>query len=217
MENKKNRVFIIEDHPIFRSGLVQLLNQQDNLEVAGEAESKAEALNLFNQEIPDLALIDISLKDSNGLELIKMLRSLYPETILLVLSMHDEVLIAERAIKAGVKGYIIKEEASTQVLSGIEEVLKGRIFISEKIKDKVLEKLDNISDLSIDKLSDREFEIFELIGKGFGTTEISKKIFLSIKTIETYKEHLKQKLAVNNASELRQLAIQWYQNKESLM
>ncbi len=127
-----NRIFIIEDHPIFRSGLIQLINQQEELEVTGEAESKADALELFNKEIPNLALIDISLKDSNGFELIKSLRRLYPETILLVLSMHDEILFAERAINAGVKGYIIKEEASTQVLKAIAEVLNGRLYISEK-------------------------------------------------------------------------------------
>jgi DNA-binding NarL/FixJ family response regulator len=221
MTKKNINVYVIEDHPIFRSGLVQLINQQENMAVTGEAESKAEALELFNKEIPDLALVDISLKNSNGLDLIKHLTKLYPDTILIVLTMHDEVLFAERAIKAGVKGYIIKEEASTQVLKAITEVLNNKIYISDKIKKNVLERLEgrenSITELSIDKLSNREFEIFELIGKGLGTTEISQKVFLSIKTIETYKEHLKQKLNVNSASELRKLAIQWYQNKESLL
>jgi DNA-binding NarL/FixJ family response regulator len=212
-------IILIEDHPIFRFGLAEFINQQSELKVTAEAESSFQAIECFNKEKFDIAIIDISLKDSDGIELIKTLKINYPDTIILVLSMHDETFYAERALKAGAKGYIMKQEASTKITEAIYKILKGEIYISDKMKNKVIQNIyginKNESTLIINKLSDRELQVFKLIGEGFGTNAISEKLNLSPKTIENYKDHIKQKLNINSAFELRKFAIQWSKRNDS--
>ncbi len=208
-------VIIIDDHPLFSRGLSQLIETQKDYKVIGMAKDRNEALTLLDTTTPDLAIVDLNLGQEDGLELIKDIIIIHPQTKILVLSMHDERFYAERALKAGAKGYIMKEEAETSVSTAIETVMKGQIYLSENEKN----RLDDISknqeqnksepfDL-ISSLSDRQLQIFTLIGKGLGTVEIAAKLNLSIKTIDTHKENIKLKLHCASSAELRQMAIEW--------
>jgi DNA-binding NarL/FixJ family response regulator len=218
MKKNEVRFIIIDDHPLFRAGLQQLINQEKEFEVIAEANDAQEALDRIAHDTPDFAIIDISLREMNGLELIKILSSKYPKLLILVVSMHDEGLYAERSLKAGARGYIMKQEASKKVLTAIHQILEGKIYVSEKLHDKMLmgmvkgkSELDNNP---IDKLSDREFEVFLLIGKGLGPIQIAAELNLSVKTVETYRAHIKTKLMLDNASELRKHAIKWIQSQK---
>jgi DNA-binding NarL/FixJ family response regulator len=218
MKKKDVSFIIIDDHPLFRAGLLQLINQEKDFSVTQEANDAQEALEKIEANATDFAIVDISLKEMNGLELIKVLNSKYPEMLILVVSMHDEGLYAERSLKAGARGYIMKQEASKKVLTAIRQILEGKIYVSEKLHDKMLmgmvkgkSELDNNP---IDKLSDREFEVFLLIGKGLGPIQIATELNLSVKTVETYRAHIKTKLMLDNASELRKHAIKWIQSQK---
>lgn len=215
---KETRFLIIDDHPLFRAGLKQLIDQEKGFTVIAEAGDAEEALNLINQQVPDFAIVDISLKGMNGLELIKVLNSKYPNLLILVVSMHDEALYAERALKAGARGYIMKQEASKKVLTAIHQLLDGKVYISEAMHDKMLMGMikgkSELENNPIDKLSDREFEVFLLIGKGFGPIQIAEELNLSVKTVETYRAHIKTKLMLENAAELRKHAIKWIQSQK---
>lgn len=207
------KVVIIDDHPIVRQGFVLLINQEEDLEVVGEAEDAPGAVSVVREKSPDLALVDLSLKNSNGLELIKDLKVILPELIVLVVSLHDEEVYAERALRAGAKGFIMKAEATDNVMTAIREVLQGGVYLSNAMRSKILHSLSgggggrekNITEL----LSDREFEVFQLIGNGLNTRNIAHKLNLSIKTIETYKSHLKTKLNLQDATEMIQYAVEW--------
>ena len=209
----KRRVLLVDDHPIVRQGLAELINRQKNLVVCGETGSGREAPELARRLNPDLAVIDVSLKDASGIQLLKTLKLQHPRLPLLVLSMHEEGLYAERALRAGAMGYIMKQEASEIILKAIQSALQGEIYLSDHIKEKLLHHLvegkGGKQGFSVDLLSDRELEIFQLIGNGFGTRQIAEKLHLSVKTIESYRESLKQKLQLKDRSELVQQAIHW--------
>jgi DNA-binding NarL/FixJ family response regulator len=215
----KTNILIVDDHPIVRAGLTELINQEKDLIVCGQAEDAQEAMKAIRKFRPEMAIIDISLKDTSGLELVKDIKIHYPDVLVLILSMHDESLYAERALRAGAKGYIMKHQATEKVITAIHHILNGDLYISDEMSAKMVSKLiggkskEGIS--PIDRLSDRELEVFLLIGQGFGTRHISKRLHLSIKTIETYRTHIKEKLNLSNAAELRQYAIQWRTSQTS--
>jgi len=207
-------VIIIDDHPLFSRGLAQLIETQKDYKVIGMAKDRNEALALLDKETPDLAIVDLNLGQEDGLELIKDILIIHPHTKILVLSMHDERFYAERALKAGAKGYIMKAEAETQVINAIKTVTSGEIYLSDEEKKRIKEMSRGSSETgnkfdTITTLSDRQLQIFTLIGKGLGTVEIASKLNLSIKTIDTHKENIKAKLHCASSAELRQMAIEW--------
>jgi len=204
----------VDDHPIMRQGLTSLLNQEDDLEVCGEAEDAGGALERIAETRPDLAVVDISLKDSNGIELIKDIKVRWPKLPVLVLSMHDETFYAERVLRAGAMGYITKAEVSNVIVKGIRKVLDGEVYVSEALASKMLSRVvggAQAASSPISKLSDREFEVFELIGQGLQTKEIAQRLHLSVKTIDSHRDHIKGKLEIDNATDLLKYAIQWTQ------
>jgi DNA-binding NarL/FixJ family response regulator len=206
------KVLVIDDHPIVRQGLVELINRENDMTVCGQAESGATALELTEKAQPDLALVDISLEDINGLVLVKGLKSRQRNLRVLILSMHDEALYAERALRAGAHGYIMKREAPTKVIAGIRRVLAGDVYLSDEISARIMRKFASGSDTDeshVARLSDRELEVYNHIGQGLKTSQIASKLNLSVKTIETYREHIKEKLGLNDATELVQSAIKW--------
>lgn len=211
-------VIIIDDHPLFSRGLSQLIETQNTYKVVGMAKNRMEAISMISDIKPNLAIVDLNLGQEDGLELIKDILAMEPSTRVLVLSMHDERFYAERALKAGARGYIMKAEAETQVINAIETVMNGEIYLSENEKNRIkqLSKNDKSKDSSSNEpfdilslLSDRQLQIFTLIGKGLGTVEIANKLNLSIKTIDTHKENIKYKLHCGSSAELRQMAIEW--------
>jgi len=213
----KRRIFLVDDHPITRQGVVVLINQEADLEVCGEADSAPKAFDLLQKSKADLAVVDISLKTTSGIELTKNLKVLLPDLPVLIMSMHDESLYAERALRAGAKGYVMKQEASDNILIAIRRILDGELYLSDKMKEKMLHRLvHNRKDevvFSIDTLSDREMEVFQLIGNGFSTRQIATKLNLSVKTIDSYREHLKLKLHIEKGADLVRHAIQWVKSE----
>lgn len=211
-------VLIIDDHPLFSRGLAQLIETQKEYKVVAMAQNRNEALDTIQKYTPNLAIVDLNLGQEDGLDLIKDILIYSPRTTVLVLSMHDERYYAERALKAGAKGYIMKAEAETSVINAIRTVVDGKIYLSEKEKARIedfnsgkeMEVEDTLS--SVSNLSDRQLQIFSLIGKGLGTVEIASKLNLSIKTIDTHKENIKVKLHCASSAELRQMAIEWTRN-----
>ena len=206
-------VIIIDDHPLFSRGLSQLIETQNSYKVIGMAKNRNEALKLLDDVVPDLAIVDLNLGQEDGLELIKDIMIIHPKTKILVISMHDERFYAERAIKAGAKGYIMKAEAENHVIDAIKTVTEGKIYLSAEERKRIqkITKENSSSDKfqTISSLSDRQLQIFTLIGKGLGTVEIASKLNLSIKTIDTHKENIKAKLHCGSSAELRQMAIEW--------
>lgn len=213
----KIRVLIVEDHPITRQGLKALINQQLNLLVCGETDSAAQAIDLVNTLEPDLAVIDVSLKTSSGIDLTKTLHTQRPALPILVISMHDEALFAERALRAGALGYVMKNEAGDRITTAIQHVLRGDLYLSPKMKERVLHRFVNKKNeglvFAMDTLSNREMEVFQLIGNGFSTRQIAEKLTLSSKTIDSYREHLKLKLGLETGAELMRHAIQWVRSE----
>lgn len=215
--SSKSRVFLVDDHPITRQGLVALVNREHNLTVCGEADSAPVAIEMIQKLAPDIALVDVTLKTTSGIELMKHLKALRPEMPVLMMSMHDESLFAERALRAGAKGYIMKLEPSATILAAIRRVLSGELYLSEKMKEKMLHRLVKTGGTevvyAIDTLSDREMEVFQLIGNGYGTRQIATRLNLSVKTIDSYREHLKLKLRLDGGTELVRHAIQWVKSE----
>jgi len=211
----KARVVVVDDHPIVRQGLVQMINHEGDLEVCGEAETIAEALKAIAASKPDVAIVDLYLKGASGLELLKDLKVRYPKMPVLVLSMYDESIYAERALRAGARGYMMKEEATERVLVAVRRILAGQLYLSETMAARLLHLfVDGRPDHGTsptDRLSDRELEVFQLIGNGLGNSEIAAKLHLSTKTIETYRAHIKEKLNLQDSTELLRAAIQWTQ------
>ena len=209
------RVFIVDDHPVVRQGVGMLVDQQNDMEVCGDAESGPEALKKIGELDPDLAVVDLSLKDSSGMELIKDLQVQHPEIRILVLSMHDETFFAERVLRAGARGYITKAESTLKVVDGIRAVMKGEVYLSDGMSSKMISKLvsgyGQPDKPSVDALTDRELEVFELLGNGYGTREIAEKLHRSVKTIETHRERIKEKLQIDSATDLIKHAVQWVQ------
>jgi DNA-binding NarL/FixJ family response regulator len=209
---KKKTVFVVDDHPLLRQGLALMINREPDLTVCGEAEEAQTALKAIAAKKPDILIADISLNGPDGLDLLKTVRSLYPSLPVLVLSMHDEAIYAERALRARANGYIMKQEATEKVLIAVRRILSGDIYLSDRMANKLLHQyitgcaVDLKSRLST--LSDRELEVFRLIGEARTTRQIAEKLHLSIKTIETYQAHIKDKLSLRSGRELVQHAIQ---------
>lgn len=207
----KRRVFLVDDHPIVRQGLAQLINHETDLAVVGEGEDAYGALRSIREARPDLVLVDVSLKDSDGIELVKELKSQFSDLPVLVLSMHDESLYTERALRAGASGYIMKQEAPEILLSAIRTVLSGNVYTSPKMGAALLQRMvggkKNRGDLPMDRLTDRELEVFRMIGGGKSVKEIAENLFLSVKTVEAHREHIKEKLNIKSSAELLRFAI----------
>jgi DNA-binding NarL/FixJ family response regulator len=217
-EEDKSKIFIVDDHPMIREGIVRLVDDEPNLAICGQADDAPEALKAISETKPDIVVIDISLKSSDGIDLTKSIKAQYPKLPVLILSMHNEALYAERALRAGAMGYIMKQEAAENLLTAICHVLDGQIYVSDKVSKRLIRKLasgkvDMVAS-PVDSLSDRELEVFRLIGQGYGTSEIAEKLYLSIKTIETYRTHIKEKLNLANSRELLQYAIQWVSSQK---
>ena len=210
----KARVLVVDDHPVVRQGMAQLIGHEPDLEVCGEAASAPDALKAISACRPDVAVVDLSLKGVSGLELLKDIKVRHPRLPVLVLSMADENIFAERALRAGARGYMMKEEAAEKVPDAIRCVMSGRIYLSDAMSSRLLHQfVDGRTEAgsAVDSLSDRELEVFQLIGQGLGTGEIARRLHLSPKTIETYRAHIKEKMNLESATELLQHAIQYVQ------
>jgi DNA-binding NarL/FixJ family response regulator len=210
------RILLVDDHPMVRERLTEIINHEKDLMVCAEAEDRAGALDTIANAKPDLAIIDLALKNSNGLELIKDIHARWPRLLMLVLSMHDESLYAERVMRAGARGYITKQEATRNILLAIRRVLSGEVYLSGKTASAVITHLTakpqsggSIGEL----LTDRELQVFELTGNGLSTREISERLHIDVKTVETYRIRIKEKLGIRASSELLQLAIRWNQDR----
>jgi DNA-binding NarL/FixJ family response regulator len=218
MSNPKARVIVVDDHPLFRERLCQLINDEQDMEICGEAENAQPALRIIRDSPPDLAIVDISLKTSSGLELVKNIRALSIGVPVLVLSMHDESLYAERALRAGAAGYITKSEEAAQVLLAVRAVLAGKIYLSQEMTSTFLKGLATsgvrVSPHSVDRLTDRELQVLDLIGRGRTSKEIAEVLKLGLTTVDTYRARIKQKMNFRNAMELQFFAIRWLSESE---
>jgi DNA-binding NarL/FixJ family response regulator len=214
--NVKKNILIVDDHPMMRDGLAQLIDHEPDLAAASQADSAAQALQSIAASRPDLLLLDISLPDKNGLELIKDVQTLDPALPILVVSMHDEALYAERVLRAGGRGYIMKQEGGKKLMLAIRQVLSGRIYVSEKISAKIIETFSGHradSRSPVEALSDREFEVFQLLGQGQGTRQIANHLHLSTKTVEVHRANIRKKLQLPSGGELVRYAIRWNEAK----
>jgi DNA-binding NarL/FixJ family response regulator len=207
------KILIVDDHPIVRHGLAQLIDDEKSLSVCGSATSVAEALAAIESLGPDLVIVDLSLGDESGLELVKTARSLHPDLPLLVLSMHDEAYYADRVLRAGALGYIMKQEAPKQMVAAIHQVLEGKVYLSEAMAASMLTRMVGRKIVKggtpVDQLTDRELQVLQLIGRGLGTRQIAEKLHLSVKTVENHREHIKAKLKLRSSSELVRYAVRW--------
>jgi Response regulator containing a CheY-like receiver domain and an HTH DNA-binding domain len=202
---------VVDDHPLYRHGVTMLIDEELHLECLGEAGSLPEAMELLSAKRPQLAIVDISLQGQSGLELVRAIRAEWPDTAVLIVSMHEENLYGERALKAGARGYVMKHQSPDLLLKAVKLVLEGKIAVSEELERRMLEGIvggkgerDPMS-----RLSDRELEVFTLIGKGFGAAEIAERLCISAKTVNAYRDHLKDKLDLSGAAELRKMAVEW--------
>jgi DNA-binding NarL/FixJ family response regulator len=211
------KILIVDDHPLVRTGLAQLISDCPDLEVCGEAADMAEALKQIDASSPDLAIIDLSLAGGSGLDLIEHIKSRDRNILMLVASMHDETLYAERVLAAGACGYINKQEAQESIIQAIRQVLNGKVYLSQHMTERLLSGMvDAIGEKrDIDSLSNRELQVFELIGQGVTTSQMAEQLNLSVKTIETHQAHIKKKLGLGSAHELNQRAIRWVMDEGS--
>jgi DNA-binding NarL/FixJ family response regulator len=217
-ETPKKRVLIVDDHPIFRLGLAGLISEQSHLEVCGHAESAPLALEAMRKFRPDLVLLDLSLRGTNGIELIKLMKAEQAHLPILVISMHDEAIFGLRALKAGALGYVMKAEAMAHVAEAIAKVLQGKIYVSpnfgEKLIFKAVQSIEAGVESPVDMLSDRELEVLQLLGKGHSTRSIADTLHLSIKTIETHRAHIKEKLGFQDSEDMVRFAVDWVAQQE---
>jgi DNA-binding NarL/FixJ family response regulator len=212
------RIVIVDDHPMMREGLARLIEQEADLKMVGETDTAHQALDLIRDLKPDLVLVDITLPDKNGLELIKDIHVMYPGTNVLVISMHDEALYAERVLRAGGRGYIMKQEGGKRLMEAIRQVLAGKVYLSEKMAASILEIFSGgrpESDSPVRRLTDREFEVFQLVGQGLDMREIAERLHLSIKTAEVHRTNIKQKLQLKSVGELIRYAVRWVESNPS--
>jgi DNA-binding NarL/FixJ family response regulator len=214
--SKMVKILIVEDHEIFRLGIKELINHEHDLTVCGEAEDVDPARTLIKEFHPDMVIIDITLKNSNGMDLIKEISASHKTMKMLVLSMHDELLYAERSLQAGAQGYIMKQETSKSIVKAIRHILQGNIYVSEIIMGNLLNRVrtgqDNFEKSPVESLSDRELEVLRRIGQGRSTSEIADEMNLSVSTISTYRERIKEKLQLKNSAELVRYAVHWEEN-----
>jgi DNA-binding NarL/FixJ family response regulator len=210
------QILIVDDHPVVRQGVRHLVEQEPDLRIVAEAESASEALQALQQHKLDLAIVDISLRGTDGLELTKWIRAQDEKLPILIMSMYDESLYAERVLRAGAHGYIMKAEVADKIVTAVRRVLKGEIYLSEKVGQNILHEVTGrgaaMDESPIKQLSDRELEVFRLIGQGHGTREIASMLHLSIKTIETYRAHIKEKLGLASSTQLVRYAAQWVEH-----
>ena len=214
----KTHVIIVDDHPVVRDGLASIINHERDFNVCGKADAAADALKAIAELKPDVVVVDISLKNSNGIDLTKSIKARYAKLPVIVFSVHDESIYAERALLAGAKAYLMKDAVSENIIKAIRTVLKGEIYVSKTISNKLLHKIvggkSNTTQTSIENLSDRELEIFRLISEGYKASQIATKLFLSSKTIETYRSRIKEKLNLPNAAELLRYSIKWAKGQD---
>ena len=211
------KILIVDDHAVMRQGLAKLLSDEQGLRVCGEAENVSDALKAIGRLKPDLTIVDISLPGRTGIELIRDVRRDYPQVCVLVLSMHDETIYAERALRAGARGYIMKQEGGKVVVEAIRKVLTGQVYLSERMTAKLCERISAGSqapDSPLEVLSDREMEVFQLIGDGLTTRQIAEQLFLSMKTVEVHRDHIKRKLNLKDGSALVRHAIRWAETEK---
>ncbi len=213
---KRSRILVVDDHPIVRERLTEIINRETDLTVCGEAEDRADAVQAIKTQTPDLVIVDLTLKNSDGLELIKDIHARWPKLLMLVVSMHDESLYAERVIRAGALGYITKQEATRSILVAIRRVLAGQIYLNEQISTHIISRLVShtgpVASTPAELLADRELQVFELTGRGMNTREIAGRLHIAAKTVETYRARIREKLKLKDGSELLQLAIVWTHN-----
>jgi len=217
--DSKTRVFVVDDHPIVRLGFQLLLSSEQDMKICGEAECARVALQKILELNPDLAIVDLALNASNGLELVKQLRSQSPKLRLLVFSVFDENLFAERALRAGAHGYLTKQQGIREALKAIRAIMQGKTYVSDSVASRMVSRGangDNSGKAGTDSLSDRELEVLELIGSGLGSRAIAEQLFISIKTVESHREHIKTKLGLSRAPELVRYAFNWVCNRENL-
>jgi len=218
-DEKTARIMLVDDHPVLRMGLARLINAEDDMEVCGEAAGAVEALQVTAAAKPDVMIVDLSLKEGNGLDLIKDMRIRHEGVRLLVLSMHEETFYAERVLRAGARGYITKIDGTEKVVEGIRAVLEGHVFVSDKMREKMLLKMVGEpvgTTSSIERLTDRELQVFDLLGNGMSTRNIAENLHLSVKTIESHRENIKSKLGIDNATDLLKHAIEWVRTKQDV-
>ena len=215
MLNRPSRIFLIDDHPLVRLWLGQLIEEQGDLVVCGEAANVREALRKIDAARPDLVIVDISLPGASGMELIKALKIQYPNLLMIVLSMHEETVYAERAIRAGARGFVMKRETANRIIEAIYQVLRGKLALSETVASAFAEKFGEgrapSANPSVETLSDRELEVFQLLGSGLETRAISERLEISIKTVQAHCARIKEKLELSNATELLREALRWYE------
>ena len=216
MNKPKVKIFLVDDHPLVREWLTNLIHQQPDLVVCGESEDAPHALQEISAARPDVTIVDISLKQGSGIELIKNIKRLHPGIVIIVLSMHDERLYAERALRAGARGYIMKSETAKKVITVIRQVLAGKIYMSESLAAVFAEKFVDgrlpTGGSLIEQLSDRELEVFQLLGKGYETRRVAEMMKVSMKTVQAHCAHIKEKLKLTNAAELLREAVRWQEN-----
>lgn len=216
--NVKTRIFIVDDHPLLRRGLAELINREPDMVFAGEAEDAPGALKGIGQIKPDLVIVDISLKGYNGIELIKNIKALDSKIQVLVLSMHDESIYAMRVLKAGAKAYVMKQEVVDKVMEAVRRIRAGKVFVSEQVASRMLDQVviggDPAPNSPVDLLSDRELEIVNMIGNGLPTREIAGKLHISIKTVESHRARIKEKLNLANAIQLVQFCVRWVEDDQ---
>lgn len=214
----KKSVFLVDDHPLVREWLTQLINNETDLHVCGQAENATDTIDKMHETNPDLAVVDISLPGVSGLDLIKQIRQLFPKTFVVVLSMHEEGIYAERALRVGARGYVIKRETSEQITVAIRRVLAGGIYLSENmalgLAENLVKRADSRTDRIEELLSDREIEIFELLGQGRKTAQIADLLTISLKTVHSYCARIKEKLNLSNSTELLREAVCWYEQEK---
>ena len=207
-----SKILIVDDHPLTRRGMAQLIGEQPDLKVCGEADNAQQAMKALDILQPDLVLVDITLPGKPGVELIKDIRVMYPAVLILVVSMHDESLYAERALRAGARGYLMKSEGAEKLIEAIRQVVAGRVYVSQNLSAKILEGFSSAlprRDTPVSALSDREFEVFQYIGQGMTLHEIGEQLHISAKTVETHRLHIRDKLALTTNPELTKYAVRW--------
>jgi len=217
-KDDKKKVLIVDDHPLIRQGITQLIQQEEDLRVCGEAEDAPEALEAIARTVPDIIILDITLKTTNGLEFITTVRNQFPDLPILILSMHDEALYAERALRAGAQGYVMKQDSPEKLIEAIRKVLDGQVYLSEDMTARMLKKIaagmPDHEASPLDVLSARELEVFRLIGKGTATRDIAAQLQVSVKTVDAHRANIKKKLNLKSGAELVQQAIKWVLSQE---
>ncbi len=214
-DRAKRRVFLVDDHPLVREWLTNLINQQDDLEVCGEADDAPQARQAIEAAQPDAAIVDITLATGSGIELVKDLKRICPAVAVVVLSMHDESLYAERALRAGARGYVMKRETTKKIIAALRQVLLGKIYVSDEFKASMTEKLftGGASGSPVEQLSDRELEVFTMLGQGVETRRIAESLGIGMKTVQVYCARIKEKLNLANATELLREAVRWWESE----